>query len=151
MRSQSSSSCYNSYQASEHVGYSSHFSCPDVCVPILDICQGMSWCTEDVEVCDENLKIPKTIPLRPKYIYYDLPIEVEKLSKTSHHYYIHNAAGKINDRQYDIFDRSDEKKIKADTENLLDLSKLEFCYDSVNNKGIHCNRCIPKSEFCSAN
>ena len=69
MRSQSSSSCYNSYQASEHVGYSSHFSCPGVCVPILDICQGMSWCPEDVEVCDENLKIPKTIPLRPKYIY----------------------------------------------------------------------------------
>ena len=66
----SPSSCYNSYQDSEHIGYSSHFSCPDVCVPILDMCQGMSWCTEDVAVCDEKLKIPRAIPLRPKYIYY---------------------------------------------------------------------------------
>ena len=84
--SNSPSACYNSYQDSEHIGYSAHFSCPDACVPILDMCQGMSWCPEDVEVCDENLRIPRAITT--KLLPYP-PIQVEELSishVTSHHY-----------------------------------------------------------------
>ena len=147
-------SCYNSYQDSEYIGYSSHFSCPDVCVPILDMCQGISWCPEDVEVCDENLRIPRAIKLKDKYTYYNLTIKAEKLSiskAANHHYYIHNADGKVNDRKYDVFDRSDEQKIKADIDNSLDVdvSKLEFCFDSGNTTGIQCDRCLSKPEFCN--
>ena len=47
------------------------------------------------------------------------------LSHENHHYYIHNVKGKINDRKYDVFDRSDEQKIKADVERGINFSKRD--------------------------
>ena len=142
------SACYNSYQDSEYIGYSAHFSCPDVCVPILDMCQGISWCPEDVEVCDENLRVPTALSeLVPSPL-----IEVEKLSmsQVNHQYFKWGGVGKINDRKYDVIDRSDEKKIKKDNEANPDFSELKFCMAPGSTiGGVKCVSCISKSEFCN--
>ena len=156
------SACYNSYQDSEYIGYNAHFSCPDVCAPLLDMCQGISWCSEDVEVCDENLRIPRAFTHTTyrqtnsygTHKYYNIPIQVEKLylSHVNHHYYSHNAELKINDRKYDVFDRSDEEKIKEDIGDSLDFSELKFCLVSEyegNTMGVQLSGCISKSEFCN--
>ena len=49
--------CYNSYQESDTISEQSHFACSDNCVPVLDMCQGIDWCTE-VNECNEDLRCP---------------------------------------------------------------------------------------------
>ena len=147
--------CYNSYQQSQYLGYNAHFSCPEGCVPLLDMCQGMSWCEEDVKVCNESLKVPSSIQFDPENRFYGKLIEKKSLttSKASgHHYYVQNAEGKINNGQYDIIDRSDENLIETKVE-IADFSKLQFCQDSEGNPGVQCdgndNICIPRNEWCN--
>ena len=50
--------CYNSYQDSRYLGLKSHYTCPNTCVPWQDICQGVSWCEGDHEVCGPDLRCP---------------------------------------------------------------------------------------------
>ena len=50
--------CYNSYQHSQQIGPNAQYSYDggDKCVPVEDICQGISYSQEDVEICNEELK-----------------------------------------------------------------------------------------------
>ena len=50
--------CFNSYQHSRYVGPNHHYTCPHLCVPWRDMCTGVDWCGEDVEVCGEQLRCP---------------------------------------------------------------------------------------------
>ncbi len=147
--------CYNSYQDSQFLGYNGHFSCPDSCVPLLDMCQGISFCEEDVKVCNENLKVPSSIQFKAGNTFYGKPIEKKNLTSSpvpEHHYYIQNAVGKQNNGQYDIIDRSDENLNDTKVE-IVDYSKLQFCTDSQGNPGVQCNGndsvCIPRNEWCN--
>ena len=40
--------CYNSYNESDTIGDQRHFACSDKCVPVLDMCQGIDWCTAEI-------------------------------------------------------------------------------------------------------
>ena len=143
--------CYNSYQDSQFLGYNAHFYCPESCVPILDMCQGISWCEEDVKVCNENLKVPSSIQFQSENTFYGQLVEKKNLSiAPRHHYNIQNAGGKINNDQYDVFDRSDEDLIEAKVES-IDFTKFHFCKDWRGNAGVQCDdsECIPRNEWCN--
>ena len=147
--------CYNSYQDSQFLGYNAHFSCPETCVPLLDMCQGMSFCEEDVKVCNENLTVPSSIQFTPENTFYGKLIEKKPLTTSKaprHHYYIQNAEGKINNGQYDIIDRSDEDLTDTKVET-IDYTKLRFCRNFLRIPGVQCNendqQCIPRSSWCN--
>ena len=148
--------CYNSYQESQFLGYNAHFSCPEICVPLLDMCQGMSWCEQDVNVCNENLTVPRSIQFKAENSLYGELIEKKSLTNSKapdHHYYIQNAEGKLNNGQYDIIDRSDEDLNNSKVEN-INLTKLHLCKDDFDgNPGVQCDEhdseCIPRYEWCN--
>ena len=48
--------CKNSYQDSQFLGIWSHYTCPNLCVPEEDMCQGVSWCDSDVEECGPQIR-----------------------------------------------------------------------------------------------
>ena len=48
--------CYNDYMTSRYLGVYTQFSCPDKCVEWRDMCQGVSFCDGDQEVCGEDLR-----------------------------------------------------------------------------------------------
>ena len=50
--------CYNSYNHSLIIGRQAHYTCPDTCVPMRDMCQGISWCEGDTQVCGPDLRCP---------------------------------------------------------------------------------------------
>ena len=77
------SRCYNDYLTSDFLGFYTHFTCPDRCVGWVDLCQGVSFCEGDTEVCREGARAPETSTPARKYL-------VE------------------NDNAYDSLDRSDE-------------------------------------------
>ena len=53
--------CYNDYLSSKYLSYSTaHYTCPDKCIPWSDMCQGVSFCDGDEEVCGEELRCPQT-------------------------------------------------------------------------------------------
>ena len=158
------STCYNSYQDSQVIGHNAHFSCPGVCVPLLDMCQGMSWCEEDVDVCNKDLRIPTSIQFDSQKSFYGQQIEIKNLT-IGHHFYIENLIqnlSKINNGQYDLLDRSDEYQTESQTER-FDYTQLEFCQyreepDSTQDisVGVKCkendgtySHCIPINEWCN--
>ena len=47
--------CYNDYMTSRYLGVYTQFSCPHKCVEWRDMCQGVSFCDGDEEVCGEDL------------------------------------------------------------------------------------------------
>ena len=53
--------CFNSYQDNEQNDpLYSHYTCPDICVPISKMCKGVSWCEKDEEECGPNLRCNPT-------------------------------------------------------------------------------------------
>ena len=53
--------CYNDYLSSKYLSYNTaHYTCPDKCIPWSDMCQGVSFCDGDEEVCGEELRCPQT-------------------------------------------------------------------------------------------
>ena len=121
--------CYNDYMTSLYLGRYAHFSCPEKCVAWQDMCQGVSFCDGDQEVCGENLrcdiKISNTndvtvfkysMPTDPVRAYCVDSSELELISK--------------NNGSYDFIARTDE-----DIQNPIDTGRpninytaLETCY-----------------------
>ena len=134
-------SCYNSFQESKELGFNAHFTCPHICVPMLDMCQGISFCQSDLEVCDENLQ--KRIPGHWK----KGQMEVKQLSiplAKNHHFYTFDAEGDVDNGQYDYLDRSDERNIGSRKEEHFDFNQIEFSEQvqgnekRIGNQGIKC-------------
>ena len=50
--------CYNSYQSSQELYWHAHYTCPAPasCVPVLHMCQGVSWCGDDHLECSDSLR-----------------------------------------------------------------------------------------------
>ena len=50
--------CWNDYKTSETIGPQSMFACPDKCISIEDMCQGVSFCQNDEDICGKDLRCP---------------------------------------------------------------------------------------------
>ena len=138
--------CYNSYQDSQHIGGLSHYTCPHACVPWIDMCQGVSWCEGDHEVCGPDLRCP------PNFFEGPLLHNVTKYNFTSslfpdHHYCLEDV--RINNGIYDSIDRSDESEVQNDGFTLdLDISSFTSCNDS-NDPGVMCgSECLSSDCWC---
>lgn len=125
--------CYNSYQHSQYVSIKAHYTCSDTCVHWEEMCQGVSWCEGDHQVCGQDLRCPT----RPRYLIEDSQFKrfwhnVTKRHFSSslvpgHHYCIKvkDIDEKRNDGKFDIIDRSDETQINA-AQSPLDLDITPF-------------------------
>ena len=76
--------CYNSYQNSKFIGFYAWYSYEEqnVCVPIEDICQGISLSREDVDICSKQLRCIEDV---------DYTSKLMKLKKLKEHFYCFNA------------------------------------------------------------
>ena len=121
--------CHNSYQDSEAIGRFSHYTCPNLCVPWSDMCQGVSWCDWDDGECGPHLQCPESR--------LDNNIGRRKMISAlapDHHYCIDDA--KNNNGEYDVIDRSDETNFGAG------VSKTEV--------HIKDNEIIKRFSYCSS-
>ena len=116
--------CYNDYYQSEHLGFYTHFTCPGKCVRWVDLCQGVSFCEGDLEVCRDGARAPGNHPSR-KYL-------VE------------------NDNAYDVLDRSDEIILQTVKSAAINYSALAICsYNAQGDQGVLCDgECLPGGEWC---
>ena len=104
--------CHNSYQESQYIGDRAHYICPDTCVPMPDMCQGVSWCQNDVSECGEQLRCPeesKTFLTSPM---------------TSGHFYCDNSV--VNNGEYDLIRVGWRDSKCSGTSRKLYLS---YCFD----------------------
>ena len=99
--------CYNSYQHSQYIGEKSHYTCPDTCVPWEAMCRGVSQCEGDHQVCGPDLRCPDQYHGDIRGKWYIVKIRNFSSSLVSGHHYCFDKT-KINDGQFDTFDRSDE-------------------------------------------
>ena len=51
--------CYNDILTSEHIGSRAHYTFKDKCITGDDLCQGVSFCDGDEEVCGPQLRCPE--------------------------------------------------------------------------------------------
>ena len=141
--------CYNSYQHSKYIGYDSHYTCPDTCVPWESMCRGVSHCEGDHQVCGPDLRCPRG------YVDADegLWINATKHNISSylvpgHHYCVGDY--KTNDGKFDTIDRSDETQVRAAKSPLdLNITSFKQCNDSHNYLGVMCGtNCMMNSLWC---
>ena len=95
--------CYNSYQDSQYIGPQSHFTCTDTCVHWKDMCQGVSWCEGDLEVCNPAIRCP------PNAGQHHI-----KSSLVPGHYFCFKKTENTTNGIFDAIDRSDESEIYSD-------------------------------------
>ena len=127
--------CYNSYTHSEDIGSQSHYECPDSCVPLENICQGVSFCGHDVEECRDGLRC------KPGYSKHKLNTELIE----GHNYCVNV---RRNNGSYELLDRSDEDIIRSLSQN---FSQLTPCTTNKPpfNPGLVCgDECLPSEEWC---
>ena len=135
--------CYNSYQHSQQIGPNAQYSYDggDKCVPVEDICQGISYCQEDVEICNEKLKCIKD---------FQFTFKVEKLNIVGEHHYCYNEDQYKNNGKFDIIDRSDEQNINIATVKNISYTAFTQCNDSFNNLGVMCeDECLRSAGWCT--
>ena len=136
--------CYNSYQHSKYIGRKSHYTCPDTCVPWEEMCQGVSWCEGDHQVCGPDLRCP---PLHYEGEFW--PAIYSSLVP-GHHYCIDNSSI-TDDGKFDSIDRSDETRV---SQSPLDLNITSFtpCNDTNGfyiESGLMCGtNCRWSSRWC---
>ena len=53
------SKCYNDYLTSEFLGPFTFYTCPENCIFLYNMCQGVSFCDGDLNVCDKNIRCPE--------------------------------------------------------------------------------------------
>ena len=141
--------CHNTYQDSQVLGHQSHFRCPHTCVSLDEMCRGLDWCPEEVEVCgDPELRCPAA------YSISDTTKRNIPTSAGSAHYYC-SIAKHINNGQYDSIDRSDEKQLETEGSALdIDISSFKPCNVSYNNNpGVMCatswTDCLESGWWCN--
>ena len=129
--------CYNSYQENSTIGEQSHFACSDKCVPVLDMCQGIDWCTAELNQCNEDLRCPSGT-------------SKQSLQNKPDHYYCDGNV-KVNNRVFNTFDRSDETLLMFDG-SALDIKTDQFppCVIAGNDPGMKCGeKCLDSYKWCS--
>ena len=138
--------CYNSYQDSQHIGWFTHFTCPQTCVPWADMCQGVTWCPGDQEVCGPQLRCPRG---------WRVSTAIKKSLDSSlvpdHHYCLLNEEGKSNNGVYDSFDRSDETEVRSEGFCDIDIDQFSSCLtnDRYQFPGVMCgSECRRSDKWC---
>ena len=146
-----SQQCHNSYQDSQEIGLYSHYVCPNACVHWSEMCQGISWCENDVKECNETLRcVSNSIARVSKH-------KVNSTLAPDHHYCI--KAGLINNGEYNVIDRSDETKFNSEGTNLhINVTQFPKCFSDGRDEtgryedapGVMCgSRCRESREWCS--
>ena len=132
--------CYNSYPDNKYVGTLSHYTCPDICVPVnSDMCQGVSWCENDEEECGPDIRCR-----------YDILNQYKTSLIAPDHHFCSNKATKqiVNDGKYDKLDRSDENLSISSENNLINITQFKKC-QSGNEDGVMCDKeCIDHNFWC---
>ena len=99
--------CHNSYQDSHEIGDWSHYTCPHTCVSVKlgDMCQGVSWCEDDVKECGPSLRCGYNWELR----------SINSSLAPEHQFCMSTVYGveTANNGQYEIINRSDEDVIQS--------------------------------------
>ena len=137
--------CYNSFQHSNFIGFYAWYSYEEqnVCVPIEDICQGISLSREDVDICSKQLRCIEDV---------DYTSKLMKLKNLKEHFYCFNDKKYSNDGKYDVIDRSDEDNIEIATVANIDYAPFTLCYDHSKNNdpGIMCeDKCLVSRSWCT--
>ena len=126
----SSLHCYNSYQHSEYIGSDSHYTCPDKCVPMLEMCNGVSFCDGDQQVCGPDLRCCSDCGK-------------SSIPSIAHHWCFHDdestlkyndELSQINNGIFNFIGRTDEEVIKSEELSLsailaMDISSFILCDD----------------------
>ena len=135
--------CHNSYQDSQNIGYFPHYRCPEMCVPIADTCQGISFCEMDWQICGPQLRCSRSSfssPLVNNHHFCTLGFESE------------------NNQKFERIDRADEEKTLAGESSLdVDISEFKLCNASSlstdrsnNNAGLTCGKtCYGNEAWCA--
>ena len=93
--------CYNDYSTSQYISDISYYTCPDHCIPVNGfdeaVCQGVSFCEGDEEICSEDLRCG---PFDERHIIPTVP--ARSYCKVA------NVINNNNDNVYDYIDRIDE-------------------------------------------
>ena len=133
--------CYNSYQDSQVIGDQSHYTCPNSCVPWLDMCRGVSWCEGDHEVCGPDLRCPPWYHDEDDHLHYVTTHSLTSPLLPDHRYCF--VEDQSNNQMYDSIDRSDETEVQRDDFAIdLDISSFTPCNTS-HQSGVMCgSECI---------
>ena len=122
--------CHNSYYDSQNLGLKSHYRCPHTCVPMLNMCQGVSYCDSDLAVCDESLRCPEDIYGE----FYTRHSLTSPLVSSKHYFCLSNKA--TDDGQFHAIDRSDELKVQTNQANVeLNISSFTPCTTDAYGEG----------------
>ena len=143
--------CLNDYRFSDEDNpdiYTASFFCSEPqeqCIKVTDLCRGVSWCEDDVKICNKQLKCPGY------YGFVGLDKHPPLYSMNDHTYCYYNAT--VNDGHYDNIDRSDES-FKLQIGN-VEQSKIKYetmtqCYDDFGNWiGLRCgDKCLQFYRWC---
>ena len=135
--------CYNEYSSSKYLGYSTaNFFCSGLleqCVKVVDLCRGVSWCPDDVQICNNQLRCAQHST--------DISLATMK-NHTFCNYTIH-----FNDGAYENIDRSDESfemqfgNIESDKINFSTMTKCKDRYGNI--VGLNCgDHCLEYGKWC---
>ena len=134
--------CFNSYQDSPRIrNKDSYYTCPNICVPVgSDMCQGVSWCENDVEECGPHLRCEE----KP---------ENTSLTVAREHHFCMGMSDKAigNNGIFDKIDRSDESLLNSDSShNIYATNITQFKPCSIGNStGLTCGtECNPSQYWC---
>ena len=123
--------CHNNYYDSQNLGLRSHYRCPHTCVLMVNMCQGVSWCDSDRNVCDQDLRCPRDDNYGEFYTKHSL---ASPLASSDHYFCLSNQA--TDDGQFHAIDRSDELKVQTNLPNVeLNISSFSPCTTDAYGEG----------------
>ena len=126
--------CYNTYTESLFIGPEVHYWCPGMCIPGEDMCQGISWCDSDVEICGPELRCspPNSFTLPSTIISLKSPL-------VPNHHYCGGQKLAYNNQIFDTINRNDEEAILRDDGSALDINENEFLVCGPYDTGLDCS------------
>ena len=135
--------CYNDYLTSKYRGPDTHFTCPDSCIRWGEVCQGVSFCDGDEQICDKDLECfgRKKKIVRPN---------IEESYSCFDSDFSFSFSEIKNNGSYDRIDRSDEdiNTIVVSTRLDINYTALKHCLVDEQD-GFMCNNyCRKSSKWC---
>ena len=145
--------CINDYKYSDprNLGYATaSFYCPEpqeLCTKVVDLCRGVSWCQDDVRICNKQLRCP-TGYFESGFTYFDY---VSTATMKNHTYC--NYTEKFHDGSFDFIDRSDESfeiQFGSRVSEKIAYETMKKCNDSFGNWiGLMCgHQCLEFRQWC---
>ena len=125
--------CYNSYKESLFIGPEVHYWCPGMCIPEEDMCQGISWCDSDVEICGPELRCSPPASWTSPSTNFSLNSPL-----LPNHHYCGGQKLAFNNKKFDTINRNDEEGILRDDGSALDIDENEFLVCLQDDSGLDC-------------